>query len=163
MEKQNRSFIRIDEKEITKSPTVEVNTLTSDSTQGRLLKVYTSDNKFVFMVTSPDSPDIPVTFTSKNTSPKIDKAVKKIQTLNAILMPTKSPINFETTPCGTASIQSTPPESIPADNTPNENTPKLTLQTSSKQQLTAEGAPIIPQELERNEEHYNATASPGKS
>ena len=59
MEKQNKSFIRIDEKELTKSLTVEVITLTSDSTQSSPLKIYTSEAKFDFMVTSPNSPGLP--------------------------------------------------------------------------------------------------------
>ena len=69
MEKeQNGSFIKINEDELTKSPTIEIITLTSDSTQGSPLKVYTSNNKFDFMVTSPDSPDtLPVkNINSKN-------------------------------------------------------------------------------------------------
>ena len=82
MEKeQNQSFIRINEDELTKSPTIEVITLTSDSTQSSPLKVYTSNNKFEFIVTSPNSPDIPP-FRSKISTPKIDKAVKKIQQLH---------------------------------------------------------------------------------
>ena len=112
MKKQNRSFIRIDEKELTKSTTVEVITLTSDSTKSSPLKVYTSDNQFDFMVTSQDCPDITATFTSKISNPKIDKAVKKIQELNATPMPNKSPIEFKTAPCGTASIKVTSPENI---------------------------------------------------
>ena len=56
MEKQqNRQFIRIIEEEMTKTPTIEVITLTSDSTQNGPTKVYTSDNKYDFMVTSPNS------------------------------------------------------------------------------------------------------------
>ena len=77
---QNRSFLHLDDKEITKSTTVEVITLTSDSTQSSRLKVYTSSNKFDFMVRSPDGPDIPTTFTSQIFTPKVDKAVAKILT-----------------------------------------------------------------------------------
>ena len=69
---QNRSFIRINEEELIKSPTIEINTLTSDSTHNSPLKIYTSDNKFDLMVTSPNSPDIPTTFTSKISTPKTD-------------------------------------------------------------------------------------------
>ena len=66
MEKeQNRSFNRIDEKELIKSTTIEVITLTSESTQSSALNVYTSDNKFDFMVISPNSPDTPTTLLKK--------------------------------------------------------------------------------------------------
>ena len=93
MEKeQNRSFIRINEDELAKSPAIEVITLTSDSTQGSPSKVYTSNNKFDFMVTS-DSPDIPP-FQSKISTPKIDKAVKKIQHLHTTPTSSNSTIEF---------------------------------------------------------------------
>ena len=56
LEKQkNRSFIQINEEEMIKSPTIEVITL-SDTTQNSSIKVFTSNNKNDFMITSPESP-----------------------------------------------------------------------------------------------------------
>ena len=58
MEKQNRSFIKVNEQELLKSPSIECITI-SDSTENSPIKVFTSDNKYDFMITSPDSPEIP--------------------------------------------------------------------------------------------------------
>ena len=88
---QNRSFIKIDEKELLKSPTVEVITL-SDSTQNSPIKVFTSDNKNDFMVTSPNSPKIPPKFVSTISTSKIDKAVQKIHELKSTPTLSSSPI-----------------------------------------------------------------------
>ena len=160
---QSRSFIRIDEKELKKSPTPEVITLTFGYTQSSPLKVYTSNKKFDVMATSSKSPEIPTTFTSRISTPKISKVVKKIQQLNETQMPIKSPIEIKITPLGTTSIQDTSLKNIPADNTSNENGSVLNRQTTSKQPPTSESQPILPQEHERNEQHYIPTASPGKS
>ena len=91
-ETTEQALIRISKEGIIKSPTIEVSTLTSGSTQNSPPKVNTSDNKNNFMVTSPNSPHIPTTFSSKISPPKIDKAVKKIQQLNATPKTSNSPI-----------------------------------------------------------------------
>ena len=67
---QNITFIRVDEKELTMSPTVYAIFLSSESTQSSPLKVYRSENKFDFVVTSPNSPEIPTACTSKISTPK---------------------------------------------------------------------------------------------
>ena len=99
MEKQNRSFIKVNEQEILKSPTIECITI-SDSTENSPIKVFTSDNKYDFMITSPDSPEIPPKFESRISTPKLDKAVGKIQKLNASPTFSSSPILNITTPHG---------------------------------------------------------------
>ena len=92
MEKQqNRSFIKINEKEMLKSPKIEVITL-SDSTQTSPIKVYTSDNKYDFMITSLSSPKIPSNFTSTISTPQIDKIVKKIHKIKSTPTLSNSPI-----------------------------------------------------------------------
>ena len=101
MEKQkNRSFIQMNEEEIIKSPTIEEVITLSDSTQNSPIKVFTSNNKYDFMITSPERPDIPTNFSSTISTPKIDKAVKKIQKLNATQMSSKSPIENNAVPYG---------------------------------------------------------------
>ena len=93
---QNRSFIKIDEKELLKSPTIEVITheviTVSDSTQNSPIKVFTSDNKYDFMIRSPNSPEIPPKFVSTISTPKIDKAVQKIHKLKSTPTLSSSPI-----------------------------------------------------------------------
>ena len=96
---QNRSIIQINKEEIIKSPTFEVTTL-SDSTQNSPIKVYTSNNKYDFMITSPNSPDIPTNFTSTISTPKIDKVVKKIQKFNGTPVSSTSPIENNAVPYG---------------------------------------------------------------
>ena len=160
---QNKSFIRINEEEIIKSPKIEVITLTSDSAQNSQLKVYTSDNKYDFMVTSPNSPDIPTTFTSKILTPKTDKAVKKIQQLNATPMTSNSPIEKNAIPCGTTQTEETSPTSIKTIKTPIENTQAPNPEAATSQKQTTEALPKGPQEHNLNEEHYIASAYPSKS
>ena len=89
MEKQkNRSFIQLNEEVIT----------LSDSTQNSPIKVFTSNNIYDFMITSPESPDIPTNFTSTLSAPKIDKVVKKVQKLNATPMSSNYPIENNALP-----------------------------------------------------------------
>ena len=92
---------------MTKSPSIELITLTSDSTQNNPIKMYTSDNNFDFMVTSPNSPDIPTNFTSTISTPKIDKALKKIQKLNATPMTSNRPIENNAILYGSTHIEQT--------------------------------------------------------
>ena len=149
MEKeQNRSFIKIKEVELTKSPTIEVITLTSDSTQGSPLKVYKSNNKFDFMVTSPDSPDIPP-FQSRISTPKIDKIIKKIQQLNATPSSSNSPIVYNTAQRGETKVKECEPISIKAA----QDTEKATTSEIERKQHVREDKSKPTTEQENNEEH----------
>ena len=159
MEKeQNRSFIRSNEDELAKSPTIEVITLSSDSTQGSPSKVYTSNNKSDFMVTSPDSPDIPP-FQSKISTPKIDKAVKKIQHLHTTPTSSNSPIEYQTTPSGETERKECAPISIKQGQ---DIQTASTSETSTKQQAV-EDKPKPTKDHDNNEEHQMGIQSPGKS
>ena len=134
MEKhQKRFFIRINEKKIIKSPSIEVIILTSDSTQNSPLKVYTSDNKYDFMVTSPNSPDIPTTFTSKISTPKIDKAVKKTQQINATPMTSNSAIENNAVPYGATQREETSPKNLKTNKSPVDNTQAPNPEASTSQ------------------------------
>ena len=163
MEKQqNRSFIKIDEQELQKSPTIEVVTI-SDSTENSPIKIYTSENKYDFMLTSPSSPEIPQNFTSTISIPKIDKVVTKIQKLKTTPTLTTSPIPQNQIPCGTSKpkdqetntlklteerqLQPSSSNYDPLDNTP---------QTLAEQ-VKDEGIP------DQQEEHFSASSSPAKS
>ena len=109
MEKQqNRFFIKINEEEILKSPTVEVITI-SDSTQNSPLKIYTSDNKYDFIITSPNSPEVPSNFTSTISTPKIDKVVTKLQKLKTTPTLTTSPIPNKAIPDGISTTKKQEP------------------------------------------------------
>ena len=111
---QNRSFLQIDESELAESPTVEVKTLTSDSTQSSPIKVYTSSNKYDFIITSQDSPEISTTLKSKLATPKVDKAMEKIRRLKSTPSQIKntSPIEPKEIPHGTVNLTSTPVKNI---------------------------------------------------
>ena len=159
MEKeQNRSFIKINEDELTKSPTIEVITLTSDSTEGSPLKVYTSNNNFDFMVTAPDGPDFPP-FQSRISTPKIDKTIKKIQQLNTTPSSSNSPIVYNTAPRGETKVNDCEPISIKAG----QNTEKATTNETESKQHVREDKPNPTTEQENNEEHQIGIPSPGKS
>ena len=100
-----------------KSPTIEVITL-SDSTQNSPIEVFTSNNEYDFMILSPESPDIPIDFTSTISTPKTDKAVKKIEKLNATPMSSNSPIENNALPYGITLIkQATAKNSNTSDST----------------------------------------------
>ena len=160
---QNRSFTRVDEEELTKSPKLELITLTSDSTQGSPLKIYTLDNKYDFMATSPDSPDIPTNFTSKISTPKLDKAEIKIQTLNATPKTIKSPIQPKAIPSGTTTIQSNSTKIIPVQIISSETVPVRNTKLKIQEQSTTETQQQnIAHEHERNKEQYTPITSPGK-
>ena len=157
---QNRSFIQIDEKEMLKSPNVEVITL-SDSTQSSPIKIFTSDNKYDFMVTSPNSPEIHQKFVSTISTPKIDKAVQKIHKLKSTPTLSSSPILNIAIPDGTTTQENKEQcgskETEKADElalTSNSKTQNENEQTRSKECKEAEN--------DRNEEHYMAATSPGK-
>ena len=132
--------------------------LTLVSNQSSSLKINTSNNKIDCMVTSPDSPDIP-TYTSKLSTPKLDKAVEKIQKLKSIPQQIPSPIDPKTIPRGTQTTTSTL----------NENDPKLSTQlqhTAEQQQLQPIIGPQLPNNPRRNEcneEHNVFTTCSGKS
>ena len=154
---QNRSFIKTDEKEMLKSPTIEVITL-SDSTQKSPLKVFTSDNKYDFLITSPNRFEIPTKFVSTIWTPKLDKAVQKIQKLNSTPTLSSSPILNIAIPDGITTQEQW--GSKVTDKT-NEmaSTPNAKIQNENEQ-----NKPEVPKEVEneRNEEHYVASTSPGK-
>ena len=86
------------------------------SIQGSPLKVYTSNNKFDFMVISPDSPDIPP-FQSRISTPKIDKTIKKIQQLNATPSSSNSPIVYNRAPRGETKVKECEPIASKQDRT----------------------------------------------
>ena len=158
---QNRSFLQSAEIEKTKSPTIEAITLTWDSTQSSPLKVYNSSKKYDFIITSPDSPEIPTTFSSKLSSPKVEKAVEKIQRLKSTpkLIKNTLPLEPKTLRHGTGNLQSTPFENNQEPSTSNSNNDrqKQSLPSNEPQQQRETS------EDEMNEEHYVPTASPGKS
>ena len=171
MEKQNRSFIKVNEQELLKSPTIECITI-SDSTENSPIKVITSDNKYDFMITSPDSPEIPPKFESRISTPKLDKAVGKIQKLNASPKFSSSPILNITTPHGGISEKEKQSSSKAATNSaeasmkdksakPHDSAPAL----KNNQKENDETKPTTENILvnERNEEHYIASPSPAKS
>ena len=164
MEKQkNRSFIQINQGEMIKSPTIEKITL-SDSTQNSPIKVFTSNNKYDFMITSPESPDILTNFTSAILTPKIDKAVKKIQEkLNATPMSSNSPIENNAVPYGITQI-----EQATSNNTKTSDSATDIAQTSSPKAETSkkqsmEDEPKGAQDHDPNEEDFAVSISPGKS
>ena len=160
---QNRSFVRIDEEELTKSPKLELITLTSGSTKGSPLKVYPSDNKFDFMATFPDSPDIPKNFTSKISTPKLDKAEIKIQKLNATPKTIKSPIQPKAIPSGTTTIESNSTKIILVQIISSETVPVRNTKLEIQDQMTTETQQQnVAHEHERNKEHYTPITSPGK-
>ena len=160
--KQNRSFIKINEEEILKSPTVEVITI-SDSTQNSPLKIDTSDNKYNFMVTSPNSPEVQSNFTSTISIPKIDKVVTKIQKLKTTPTLTKFPIPSKAIPDGISTIKKQEPSGTNTFKKSNDLIPTSSIKTRTENVQVKEDKPKEVQNNEQNEEHFAATAFPGKS
>ena len=171
MEKQNRSFIKVNQQELLKSPTIECITI-SDSTENSPIKVFTSDNKYDFMITSPDSPKIPPQFESRISTPKLDKVVGKIQKLKASPKFSSSPILNITTPHGGTSEKekqssskaiTNPVEASMKDKKEKAQdsapAPKKNQKENEENKPTTEGILVN----ERNEEHYTASPSPAKS
>ena len=159
---QNKSFFRINEEDMIKSPTIEVITLTSNSTQNNPIKLYTSD-KYNSMVTSPNSPDIPTNFTSTISTPKMDKAVKKIQKLNATPMTSNFPIENNAIPYGSTHIEQTAPNSAKTSEISTDNIQAMNPNAETNKKQNKEDKPTESQEDDPNEEHFTASASPGKS
>ena len=139
-------------------PTIEVITLTSDSTQGSPLKLYTSNIKFDFVVTSPESPDIPP-FQSKLSTPKIDKDVKKIQQLHTTPTSSNSPIEYQTAPSDETQRKECAAISIKQGQDIQTAT---TSETFTKQQAV-EDKPKPTKDHDKNEEDQMGMQSPGKS
>ena len=163
MEKQqNRSFVKINEEEILKSPTVEVITI-SDSTQNSSLKIYTSDNKYDFMMTSPNNPEIPPNFTSTISTTKIDKLVTKIQKLKTTPTLTTSPIPNKAIPDGISTTKKQQPSGANTCRKSNDIIPTSSSETTTENAQAKEDKPKEVQNNEQNEEHFTATASSGKS
>ena len=156
MEKHNRSFIKVNEQELLKSPTIECITI-SDSTENSPIKVFTSDNKYDFMITSPDSPEIPQKFESKISTPKLDKVVGKIQKLKASPKFSSSPILNITTPHGETSEKEKQSSSKAITNPA--PAPKIKQIENEENKPTTEGILVN----ERNEEHHTASPPPAKS
>ena len=97
------------------------------------------------------SPDIPTIFSSKRSTPKVDKAVKKIQKLKATPKPINSPIRPKSIPRGTTTIQSTSTENLHVHNTSCEIVPVGNMQMGIPEQATTMiQQPTIAQEHERN-------------
>ena len=159
-QQQNRSFIKIDEKELAKSPTIECITL-SDSTQNSPIKVFTSSNQYDFMITSPDSPEIPPNYTSKISTPKLDKVVEKIHKIKGSPTLTSSTILNAAIPNGTETETTIQRESETTKEIKGKTTepinPTPVKGEQAKPTVANEG------EIERNEEHYIAMTSPAKS
>ena len=158
---QSRSFIKIDEKELLKSPTVDVITL-SDSTQNSPIKVFMSDNKYDFKVTSPNSPEIPPKFVSTISTPKIDKAVEKIHKLKTTPTLSSPPILNIAIPDGNTTQENQ--EQCGSKDTEKANemasTSNVKIQNENDQTKPEE-----PKEAEndRIEEHYAASTSRGRA
>ena len=164
MEKQqNGSLFLINEEEMIKSPTIEVITLTSDSTQNSPIKVYASDIKYDFMVTFPNSPIIPTNFTSTLSTPKIDKAAKKIQELNATPMTSNSPIENKAIPFGITHTEQTAPNSIKTSESSTDNLKTTNHKAETNRKQIMEDEPQGSQEHDPNDKDFAASASPGKS
>ena len=150
------------EEEMIKFPTIDVITL-SDSTQNSPIKVFTSNNKYDFMITSPESPDTPINFSSTISIPKIDKALRKIQKLNATPTSNNSPIENNAVPFGI-----TQTEQAPSNNTKTSDSAiDISLTSSPKSETSKnqsmEDEPEGAQDHDPNEEHFAASTSPGKS
>ena len=157
---QNRTFIKIDEKELLKSPTIEVITL-SDSTQNSPIKFFTSDNKYAFMVTSPNSPEIAPKFVSTISTPKTDKAVQKIHKLKSTPTLSSSPILNIAIPDGITTQESQEQCGLKDTEKANEmaSTSNVKVQNENDQTKPEEPKEV---ENERNEVHYVASTSPGE-
>ena len=144
-----------------KLPTVEVITL-SDSTRSSPIKVLTSDNKYDFMVTLPNSPEIPPNIVSTISTPKIDKAVQKIHKLKSTPTLSSSPILNIAIPDGITTQENR--EQCGSEKTENANelasTSNAKTQNENEQTRSEEYKEA---ENDRNEEHYKAATSPGKS
>ena len=151
---QNRSFIKIDEKQLLKSPTIEVITL-SESTQNSPIKVFTSDNKYDFMITSPNSPEIPPKFVSTTSTPKIDKAVQKIHKLKPTPTLSSSPILNIAIPDGIITQENQEQSGSKDTEKTNDMASTAKIENQSENNQTK---PEEPKEVEdeRNEEHYVA-------
>ena len=171
VEKQNRSFIKVDEQELLKSPTIECITI-SDSTENSPIKVFTSDNRYDFMITSPDSPEIPPKFESRISTPNVDKAVEKIQKLNASPTFSSSPILNITTPHGGISEKEKQSSSKAVTNAVEVSTKNKTTklkdtapapENNPKDNEQAKPTTETISVNEHSEEHYIATPSPAKS
>ena len=163
MEKQqNRSFIKTNEEEILKSPTVEVITI-SDSTQNSPLKIYTSDNKYDFMITSQNNPEIPSNFISSISTPNIDKAVTKIQKLKTTPTLTTSLIPNKAIPDGIPTTKKQEPSGTNTSQNSNDIIPTSCSKTTTENVQAKEDKSKEVQNNERNEEHFEASASSGKS
>ena len=164
MEKQqNGSFILKNEEETLKSPTIEVITLTSDSTQNSPIKVYASDNKYDFMVTFPNSPIIPTNFTSTLSTPKIDKAVKKIQELNTTRMTSNSPIENRAIPFRITHTELTAPNSIKSSESSTDNVKTTNHKAETNRKQIMEEEPKGSLEHDPNDEDFAALTCPGKN
>ena len=114
------------------------------------------------MITSPENPDVPTKFTSTISTPKIDKAVNKIQKMNPTSMSSKSPIENNALPYGI-----TQNKQAKANNTKTSDSTTDIAQTSSPKAKTSkkqsiEDEPKETQDHDPNEEHFAASTSPGK-
>ena len=158
---QNRSFIKIDEKDLLKSPTIEVITL-SESTQNSPIKVFTSDNKFDFMITSPNSLEIRPKFVSTISKPKIDKAVQKIHKLKPTPTLNSSPILNIAIPDRITTQENQEQCGVKHTEKTNDMASTAKVENQSENDQTK---PEEPKEVEEegNEEQYIASTSTGKS
>ena len=109
------------------------------------------------MVTSPDSLDIPP-FQSKISTPKINKAVKKIQQLHRTQTSSNSPIEYQTTPSGETERKECAPISIKQG----QDIQTVTTSETFRKQQAAEVKPKPNKDHNNNEEHQMGIQSPGK-
>ena len=91
------------------------------------------------MVTSPNSSEIPPTpFTSKISTPKTDRALKKIQQLNTTPTSSNSPIEYQATPSGETPFEENALISIKTYKKPLDNIQAPTTNAISIQKQTRE-------------------------
>ena len=113
------------------------------------------------MITSPESTEISTTFTSKISTPKIEKALEKIQRLKSTSKPIQntSPVEPKAAPHGTVNLTSIPFENVQE---PNRSTSQSTRQ-QQRQPIFKPQQQNETRKTEKNEEHYVPTTSPGRS
>ena len=115
------------------------------------------------MITSPNSPEIPSNFTSTISTPKIDKVVTKIQKLKRTPTLTTTPIPNKAIPDGISLTKKQEPSGTNTFKKSNDIIPTSCSKTTTENVQVKADKPKEVQNNEQNEEHFAATASPGKS
>ena len=114
------------------------------------------------MITSPNSPEIHPKFVSMVSTPKIDKPVQKIHKLKPTQTLSSSPILNIAIPDGIITPENQEQCGSKDTEKTNDMTSTANVEMQSENDQTK---PEKPKEVEdeRNEEHYVASTSPGKS